>query len=111
MVEPRKPSPPISFMISRSKLSLRNAARTRGISSSSSRSGSCQLKVGLSLRGAVAIAVSLSLHKESYSNVMAGGREIIFEFVRVGGSVKVTALDVASGVEVSIVGPASAGEA
>jgi len=63
------------------------------------------------LRGAVAIAVSLSLHKESYSNVMAGGREIIFEFVRVGGSVKVTALDVASGVEVSIVGPASAGEA
>ena len=42
---------------------------------------------------------------------MAGEREIIFEFVRVGGSVKVTALDAASGVEVSIVGPASAGEA
>lgn len=41
---------------------------------------------------------------------MAGGREIIFEFVRVGGSVKVTALDVASGIEVSIVGPTSADE-
>ena len=42
---------------------------------------------------------------------MAGEREIIFEFVRVGNSVKVTALDVATGIEVSIVGPASAGEA
>ena len=42
---------------------------------------------------------------------MAGEREIIFEFVRVGSSVKVTALDVATGIEVSIVGPASAGEA
>jgi len=42
---------------------------------------------------------------------MAAEREVIFEFVRVGGSVKVTALDVASGVEVSIIAPASAGEA
>ncbi|HKT18783.1 MAG TPA: hypothetical protein VJR47_12120 [Stellaceae bacterium] len=42
---------------------------------------------------------------------MAAEREVIFEFVRVGGTVKVTALDVASGVEVSIVAPTSAGEA
>ncbi|HKW55119.1 MAG TPA: hypothetical protein VJO12_15605 [Stellaceae bacterium] len=42
---------------------------------------------------------------------MAGEREVIFEFVQVGGAVKVTAVDVASGVEVSIVGKPSAGEA
>jgi hypothetical protein len=42
---------------------------------------------------------------------MAGEREVIFEFVQLGGTVKVTAVDVASGVEVSIVGNPSAGEA
>lgn len=42
---------------------------------------------------------------------MAGEREVIFEFVRVGGAVKVTAVDSASGVEVSIVGDPAAGEA
>jgi hypothetical protein len=41
---------------------------------------------------------------------MAGEREVIFEFVRVGGAVKVTAVDSASGVEVSIVGDPAAGE-
>jgi hypothetical protein len=35
-------------------------------------------------------------------------REILLEFVVVGGSVKVTAIDAATGVEASIVGPASA---
>lgn len=35
-----------------------------------------------------------------------GGREVIFEFKPIGGSVKLTAVDVASGVEVSVVGPA-----
>jgi hypothetical protein len=35
-----------------------------------------------------------------------GSREVIFEFTPIGGSVKVTAIDVASGVEVSVVGPA-----
>ncbi len=37
-------------------------------------------------------------------------REIIFEFIRMGGSVKVAAIDVASGTEVSIIGPANAME-
>jgi hypothetical protein len=36
--------------------------------------------------------------------------EILFEYRRVGASVKVTAIDAKSGREVSIVGPASAGE-
>jgi hypothetical protein len=34
--------------------------------------------------------------------------EILVEFVSLGNSVKVTAIDAASGVEASIVGPASA---
>ena len=38
-------------------------------------------------------------------------REVIFEFVQHGTSVKVTAMDPETLVEVSIVGPASAGEA
>jgi hypothetical protein len=42
---------------------------------------------------------------------MPGEREVIFEFFQVGGSVKVTAVDVATGVEASIVGDPNAGEA
>lgn len=42
---------------------------------------------------------------------MTGEREVIFEFVQVGGSVKVTAVDVATGIEASIVGDPNAGEA
>jgi hypothetical protein len=42
---------------------------------------------------------------------MSGEREIIFEFFQVGGSVKVTAVDVATGIEASIVGDPNAGEA
>jgi len=42
---------------------------------------------------------------------MAAEREIIFEFIQVGGAVKVTAVDPASGVEASIVGDPAAGEA
>ena len=42
---------------------------------------------------------------------MAGEREVLFEFVQVGGTVKVTAVDAATGVEVSIVGNPSAGDA
>lgn len=38
-------------------------------------------------------------------------KEIIFEFVQHGSSVKVTAVDPETLVEVSIVGPASAGQA
>lgn len=40
----------------------------------------------------------------------AGGvrREIIFEFTPIGASVKVTAVDVTSGLEVSVVAPSSA---
>lgn len=38
-------------------------------------------------------------------------REVLIEMVRMGGSVKVTAMDTKTMVEVSIVGNASAGEA
>jgi hypothetical protein len=41
---------------------------------------------------------------------MAGG-QVIFELVRVGNSVKVTAIDPATLIEASIVGPATADEA
>ena len=37
-------------------------------------------------------------------------REIIFEFRRIGNVVKVTAIDVASGIEAVIAGPAHASE-
>ncbi len=42
---------------------------------------------------------------------MADEREVIFEFQRIGGAVKVTAVDAASGIEASIVGDPAAGEA
>jgi hypothetical protein len=42
---------------------------------------------------------------------MAGEREVIFEFLHVGTAVKVTAVDVATGIEASIVGDPAAGEA
>jgi hypothetical protein len=42
---------------------------------------------------------------------MAAERETIFEFIRMGGVVKVTAVDPSSGVEASIVGDPTAGEA
>ncbi len=38
-------------------------------------------------------------------------REIIYEFYTIGAVVKITALDVATLTEVSVQGPASAGEA
>lgn len=38
------------------------------------------------------------------------GREVIIEFYSLGSNVKVSAMDVASMTEISIVGPASAGE-
>lgn len=39
---------------------------------------------------------------------MSGGREVIFEFIEIGASVRVAAVDVASGIEVVIVGPKGA---
>jgi hypothetical protein len=39
------------------------------------------------------------------------GREVIFEFYRVGNSVKVSAVDTETLTEVSVVGPATASEA
>lgn len=42
---------------------------------------------------------------------MGEGREVIFEFQRIGGAVKVTAVDAATGIEASIVGDPAAGEA
>lgn len=41
---------------------------------------------------------------------MPQAREIIFEFQRVGGYVKVSAVDTETSAEVSIVGPPSAGQ-
>lgn len=38
------------------------------------------------------------------------GREVIFEFRQLGGIVRVSAMDVATMTEISIQGPASAGE-
>ena len=40
-----------------------------------------------------------------------GGREVCFEFTTIGRTVKVSAIDVASGLEVSVVGPATASRA
>ena len=42
---------------------------------------------------------------------MSGEREVIFEFVRIGSAVKVTAVDAATGIEATIVGHPTAGEA
>ena len=39
------------------------------------------------------------------------GREVLIEFQQIGNAVKVTAVDTHSMVEVSIMGPASAGDA
>ena len=41
---------------------------------------------------------------------MSAEREIIFEFLRIGAALKVTAVDVASGVEASMVGDPHAGQ-
>jgi hypothetical protein len=43
--------------------------------------------------------------------VSAEPREVYFEFTAIGTSVKVVAIDAATGTEVSIVGPASAAQA
>jgi hypothetical protein len=43
---------------------------------------------------------------------MAGGdREVYFEFTAIGHTVKVTAIDSVTGIEVSTMGPASASQA
>ena len=42
---------------------------------------------------------------------MRDERELIFELQRIGAAVKVVAVDVATGIEVSILGPATSGEA
>jgi hypothetical protein len=41
----------------------------------------------------------------------AEGGEVFFEFTAIGRSVKVSALDAATGIEVSVVGPSSASQA
>lgn len=40
-----------------------------------------------------------------------GSREVYFEFTAIAGSVKVVAIDAATGVEVTVIGPASAAQA
>lgn len=37
-----------------------------------------------------------------------GGREVCFEFTAIGSTVKVTAIDSATGIEVTVMGPATA---
>jgi hypothetical protein len=37
-------------------------------------------------------------------------REIYFEFTRLGGTVKVIAIDAATGIEVTVIGPANAAQ-
>lgn len=41
---------------------------------------------------------------------MEENREVIYEFIRVGAAMKVTAVDVATGAEATIVGDPAAGE-
>jgi hypothetical protein len=40
----------------------------------------------------------------------ADPREVYFEFTAIGGSVKVVAIDAASGTEVTVIGPANAAQ-
>jgi hypothetical protein len=49
--------------------------------------------------------------KPRYSSGMAAAGETIFEIIRVGNAVKVTAVDTATGTEAVIVGDPAAGEA
>ena len=42
---------------------------------------------------------------------MVVGREVLFEFVRLGAYLKATAIDPQTGIEASVLGPPSAGEA
>lgn len=42
---------------------------------------------------------------------MAGEREVYFEMARIGAYLKVTAIDSVTGVEVSVVGPATGSQA
>ena len=41
---------------------------------------------------------------------MGAEREIIFEFVQIGTALKITAVDAATGIEVSMVGDPNAGQ-
>lgn len=41
---------------------------------------------------------------------MSAEREVIFEFLRIGAALKVTAIDVASGIEVAMVGDPNAAQ-
>jgi hypothetical protein len=41
---------------------------------------------------------------------MSAKREVIFEFLRIGAALKVTAIDAASGTEASMVGDPNAGQ-
>lgn len=49
--------------------------------------------------------------RDGSATLRAMSREVIFEFYRVGNSVKVSAVDTATLTEVSVVGPATASEA
>jgi hypothetical protein len=47
----------------------------------------------------------------AYPTGNAGGREVLFEFTVIGSAVRVAALDAATGIEVTVVGPAGAARA
>ncbi|MFN4355289.1 DUF6898 family protein [Parvibaculum sp.] len=49
-------------------------------------------------------------HRGKQPPVDRGGREVIFEFIPIGASMKVTVVDVATGMEVSIIGPSGAAQ-
>ena len=47
----------------------------------------------------------------SWSRLEASGeREVFFEFIAIGSTVKVVAIDAATGTEVTVMGPASAAQ-
>jgi len=45
------------------------------------------------------------------SEAADGGHEVCFEFTVIGRTVKVSAIDVTTGLEVSVIGPATAAQA
>lgn len=58
----------------------------------------------------IAFSVFVAVNTFLMSKEILQGREVILEFFPVGALVKVTAMDTASLTEVSIQGPASAGQ-
>jgi hypothetical protein len=56
------------------------------------------------------VASSASFRIRNGASTIPKPRETLFEFHRIGAFVKVTAIDVETGIEIAIVGPANGGE-